>query len=460
MRSRHGCPIRCSALVFALAITILARSQAPQGTSEVDALRERVQTLERLVQRLDGERSAAKNEESERATELERLRAEVANLKANAGSEESSEAALARSIEEAAARTPQVLARPWYQNLSLSGVAAVGFLGTGSAGQAPGKGFVVGETTLFLDTEIWGDESLFIELNAIWPGFDDFSVLRTEEIYLHLRNVCKGGCGNFASLKIGRFDLPFGEEYLQRHANENPFIVPSASYPWAFDEGVLGYGRWCGIGWAASITDGSAARSIDDDPDKALTAKVWGRPFTGLYLSASGMRNGATALSPMWLAESLLQPVPPATKLSDVWLYEGDARWECGERNYVRAAFGQAFLDQRGGNDPLLSWATLETRWDVCPRLYLAGRLSSIWTRDDGDGYQFGGYPVSHGDVDFGFLTHRFTRLSLCLGWLPNPRTIVKFEVGHDWFDLVEGAGIDTHNGARWYLGVQAVVTF
>jgi hypothetical protein len=460
MKATQALGVHGMAMLAALAVAISAHAQAPGGTSEVDALRERVQSLERLVERLDSERTAAKSEERQHQSEIDRLRTEVAELKAGAGSEESSQAALARSIDEATAHTPQVLARPWFQNMTISGVAAVGFFATGNAGNAPGKGFVVGETTLFLDTEIWGDESFFIEINAIWPGFDNYSQLRTSEVYLHFRDVWKGCGGDFASLKIGRFDLPFGEEYLQRHANKNPFIVPSAVYPWAFDEGVLAYGQTCGLGWAAALTDGSAARSTDDDPDKALNLKIWGRPCPHLYLSASGMRTGATAVSPMWLGESLLQPVPPATKLRDAWLYEGDARWECGDRGYLQATFGQAHVEQMDSNELTLSWATLETRWNACSKLYFAGRASSIWTGDRNDGYEFGGYPVSHADTDFGFLTHRFSRLSLCLGWLPNPRTIVKFEVGHDWFDLIDGATIDPHNGARWYLGVQAVVTF
>ena len=40
-------------------------------------------------------------------------------------------------------------------------------------------------------------------------------------------------------MKLGRIDIPFGDEYLWQDAIDNPLITNSAAYPYGWDEGIL-----------------------------------------------------------------------------------------------------------------------------------------------------------------------------------------------------------------------------
>jgi hypothetical protein len=268
-----------------------------------------------------------------------------------------------------------VLARPWYQNIDISGFGAVWFADSGADGTRPHAGFVIKETTLFVEAEAWEDISFFFEVQTSPLQQDHESSVRTGEVYLHFHNVLKKWGDGLLGIKAGRIDIPFGEEYLWQDAPDNSLISNSAAYPWLWDEGILFYGRMRGVGWLTAITDGHVARSQEDGPEKALNAKVYGTPWERLYLSASIMKNGATERGALLVGGSLFQPVgaggassagrSPNDKV-DATLYELDANYHFSSKIAFDLAFGQAFVeDADAAFDRRLTWFSIQGRYDL-----------------------------------------------------------------------------------------------
>ena len=79
--------------------------------------------------------------------------------------------------------------------------------------------------------------------------------IQTGEAYLHFRDLPLGK--QSIGFKAGRIDIPFGEDYLRQDSFDNPLITHSAAWPYGWDEGFLLYGKYHGLGWVTSITDGS-----------------------------------------------------------------------------------------------------------------------------------------------------------------------------------------------------------
>ncbi len=131
-----------------------------------------------------------------------------------------------------------VLANPWYQNIEISGFGAAGYYGTGSAGTKPEGGFEIKEASLFIDAEVWEDVSFYIELQTNRLGDDKTKFTRTGEVYVLFNNLIPS-IENGMALKVGRIDIPFGEEYLWHDAIDNPLISNSVSYPYGWDEGKI-----------------------------------------------------------------------------------------------------------------------------------------------------------------------------------------------------------------------------
>ena len=94
------------------------------------------------------------------------------------------------SLQEAEAGT-HVLARPWYQNVEVSGFGAFWFVKSGRDGTRPEAGFVIKESSLFVEAEAWEDVALFFEIQTNVLQRDHNTSVRTGEVYAHFRNVLK-----------------------------------------------------------------------------------------------------------------------------------------------------------------------------------------------------------------------------------------------------------------------------
>ena len=421
---------------------------------EIDALKQRIETLERLLQ---AQLSAAPETEPtpEKVELIEDEYSSIDNVIANDSPE------------------VELLAKPWYKRVNLSGFGAVAYIDSGSAGTRPDGGFLIKEASLFVEAPVWDKSSLFFELQTNRLGDDETKWVRTGEVYLHIRDLFPDWGNGMISIKAGRFDIPFGEEYLTQDAIDNPLISTSAAYTYGWDEGVLFYGKYRGIGWAASIADGSDDRSIEDHSDKAFNAKIWGNPMESLYLSASAMRNGTAGKSAIEFGGSHFQPVgvshPSSLGISpsgkvDAALFELDAKYHFGpylDSGYLAVNYGMAFVDDETSSfDRDFQWFMIEPYYSLTEQIYLVARYSEIGTYDDNEGYHFDGKTTAGGNSSLGYDTRRFQRLSVGMGWWYNPRLNIKLEYSRDRFDLINGSLLSADNNNRNLFGIEMVGGF
>ena len=369
------------------------------------------------------------------------------------------------------ASASHVLARPWYQNIDISGFGAMWFADSGASGTRPQAGFVIKEATLFVEAEVWEDIAFFLELQTNPLQRDQDAKVRTGEVYMHFYNILKKWGHDLLGIKAGRIDIPFGEEYLWQDAPDNPLISNTAAYPWLWDEGILFYGNLGRVGWVAAITDGHFVRSVEDDAEKALNAKIYSTFSEDLFLSASIMRNGATEKGPLLVGGSLFKPVgagkgastlgqSPSQKI-DAVLYALDAKYSLAPRLDLEVGVGRACIDDRVDDfDRQLSWFSIQGRYEfLAERVYSALRYSEIGTYDSAAGYQLGGEFMA-GGRDFGYDAKRLQRSSLGLGWKLNPRFLCKLEVGRDRFEVIENSPFKPGADDREFYVLEATVSF
>ena len=76
------------------------------------------------------------------------------------------------------------------------------------------------------------------------------------------------------------------------------------------------------------------------------------------------------------------------------------------------------------------------------------------------EGFHFDGRIISNGHNDLGYDASKLQRISAGLGWQMNDRTLCKFEVGKDHFDLIDVSPLDAENDERLFFGFEVVVSF
>lgn len=367
-----------------------------------------------------------------------------------------------------------VLSNPWWQNVDIYGFGGVGYYETGGDGTQPYGTFSIKEASLFIEGEVWENTSFFLEVQTNRLGQDDKKYVRTGEVYLHLRNLVVGE--KSMGLKMGRIDIPFGEEYLWQDAIDNPLITNSVAYPYGFDEGVLAYGNIGELGWITAITDGTDHRSQEDSTDKAYNLKFYGDVSANLYLSFSWMSNGSGAKSAFEFGGSHFEPVTcnaqeiasfycttadsSPSSLVESQLFQIDGKYTFKEWGYISFFGGKANQDDRApGFDRDIRWFTVEPYWKINQNWFAIARYSEIGTYDSELGYHFDGKIFANGNSSFGFDTQRLRRTSLGLGWILNPNMRIKLEIGSDDFTLIDSS-IRPNEGDRDFFGLEAVVKF
>ena len=276
-------------------------------------------------------------------------------------------------------------------------------------------------------------------------------------------------------MKIGRMDLPFGEDYLTQDVVDNPLVTLSAAYPYGFDEGIVLYGALSGVHWVTAVMDGTDARATEDNADKFVSLKFYGNPTPSLYLSASAFRNGESAESAFEFGGTNLVPVgadgltssagTSGSRSVDSYAYELDAKYLFGEDRYVKAQFGSTYVDDDNSEfDRKIFYFQIEPKWNLGPRLgnkwYVVARVSAVGTFDEDKGYAFDGKPFAGGKSAFGFDTKALYRYAIGLGYWPNPRTLVKLEYSHDDFQAIAQSSLDDGAEQRDLFGVLVATKF
>jgi hypothetical protein len=402
--------------------------------------------------------------------ELLRLHSRIDALERGQGTAAAPEpVAIDLSEEESGGLVPNgdhVLSRPWYENLQLGGHAALTYLDTGGTGTAEHGSFIVKEASLFLDAQVW--ERAFV-LTEVWLARFQFgSGMSLGEFYLQLTDLTGSGSGAGLGLKAGRFEIPFGEEYLRWDANETPWISFTAADPYGMDEGLELYGPLGPLNWVAAVTNGNG-NGADDGASKQFCAKLYSEPSDDLYFSGSVLSLGEAESSALRLSGSPIMPVgsggtsTAGTSPSDdvdALCWELDARLAAARPVGLNLQIGQASIDDDvDAFDRDLTWFLVEPSARLGRELELLVRWSEIGTYDDDEGYLFEGKIITDGEI-FGYDTSVLRRASAVLHWAFNPRLALKLEVGQDHVETIDASALDEDNDERLFFAIELVGSF
>ncbi len=329
-----------------------------------------------------------------------------------------------------------------FGKVHLGGEGGAGIFETGSQGAFPNAEFRVDEAKLFVDAQVWGDVYAYAELNLASREQPDVD-LHLGELYVDVEDISKlWGREGQLNARIGRLDIPFGEEYLTRDVIDNPLISRSLADLWGVDEGVELYGTLGKFNYVVAVQNGGIPDTRDFNADKSITGRLSYDPCPHLHLSLSGMRTGdlnasKDVLSAEWFGCGFFRPLGGTLFHAD--LVEADAQWRWS-RGHVKAFGGYLHYDD---NDPSANnsrdvyYYSLEAVQDVTRKFYAAARFGQIFAP--------GGFPiVGEGDMNtflFGPLSDQMWRLSLGVGYRFSPHFIVKSE-----YTIERGTSVNAPN--------------
>ena len=333
--------------------------------------------------------------------------------------------------EKAAVAEPEAAKSSGFNfgKVHLSGEGGAGLFETGSDGAFPNSEFRVDEAKLFVDAQVWGDVYAFAELNLATREEPDVN-LHLGELYLDVEDISKlWGHPGQLNARVGRMDIPFGEEYITRDVIDNPLISHSLSDLWGVDEGLELYGALGKFNYVAAVQNGGIPDTRDFNGDKSVTGRLALDATPYLHFSVSGMRTGdlnshQDMLSAMWFSGGFFRSLGAGT-VFHANLVEADAEWRL-PHGHLKAFGGYIRYND---NDPAANgrdvyYYSVEGVHDLFGKLYAGARFSQIIAPN--------GFPiVANGDMGaylFGPLTDRMWRLSLGLGYRWNEHFILKTE--------------------------------
>lgn len=415
--------------VVCVALTLLASTAFLQA-DDVEALQKSNAALEALVR--------------QQATVIESLNQRVTALEGKADSSRDSEPATAAASTSGSGLK---LGR-----INISGEGGVAFFHSGRDGQFPNSEFRVDEAKLFIEAPVWGNVYFFTELNLAQRENDEDLDLRVGEFYLDVENLLGlEKNSRLMNLRVGRLDVPFGEEYQTRDVIDNSLISHSLADFWGVDEGVELYGSIGKFSYVVAVQNGGVPVAQDFTKDKAVVGRLSFDPNSWLHFSVSGMRTGDLEveddyLSEIWYGGGWFRSIGgPGTTRFHANLVEGDVavRWRNG---YVKAFGGAVCYDD---NDPVnanartMFFYSVEGRQQLNRKLYAAVRFSQILADK--------GYPITgHGSMGRYFfnyspaaLTTDIWRLSLGLGYRFNNHFLLKTEYSFERGQTVGGDSRD-----------------
>lgn len=317
--------------------------------------------------------------------------------------------------------------------ISISGQIAAGFFDTGSKGMFPNDEFRVDEARVFLDAQAWEDVYGFVELNVLTrEAADDATHLG--EAYIDLERVLKWrGLDSLFNVRLGRFYTPYGEEYQVRYAIDNPLISHSLADFWGYDNGIELHGSQGPVQYAAAVQNGGVSSLRDFTSDKLVAGRLTYEPAPWLRLSGSGMRTGdlsakSDPLSSTWFGNAFLRSLgnPATTTRYGAEMVEGDVQFLL-RRGHLKLAGGAVRYDDNDrsrDNRRDIYYYSAEGMLRFAKSFYGAARFSQIFADN--------GFPIvgngTWGEYFYSKLTDNLWRLSLGLGYTPNPNLVFKVE--------------------------------
>lgn len=398
---------------------------------------------QRALDELRRQNQALQEQLRQQGAQIEALTRKVNEMQAT-GAERGRESQAAESEGkdvESGSRRPGALT---FGNIHISGEGGAAFFHTGSEGMFPNGEFRIDEARLFIEAPIWKDVYFYSELNLMTREASDLT-LQLGELYVDVENVSKvWGQDRQLNLRLGRMYTPFGEEYQNRYAIDNPLISHSLSDVWGVDEGIELYGKLGRLSYAVAVQNGGPSGVRDFSSDKSVAGRIGFDPAQWLHLSVSALRTGELKppgdyWSELWFGNGWFAPYgSEQTTEYHANLLEGDVEVRF-PHGHLRAFGGYARYDD---NDPTANngrdiyYYSLELVHDLTRKLYGGVRFSQILAEH--------GFPIAgHGDPDeylnSGTLTKELWRLSLGLGYRWNQNFVTKMEYSFERGKEVSG---------------------
>ncbi|HEX5052669.1 MAG TPA: hypothetical protein VFZ65_12910 [Planctomycetota bacterium] len=353
----------------------------------------------------------------------------------------------------------------WIDRFRLSGFVAARYFDTEARGSRPDGALGIGAATLFVDADVRNVGSVFLELRLDYFQEAGQNAVGIGEAYMRFGDVFGSGGDHGVGLKVGRFDLPFGEYYNYEDPDRNRLVGFPAAIPYRWDEGVLAFADCGAWGFTAAFTDGTASRNSSSGIAPAATLRLHSRPSEELYLSASGMYIHSADLSSICFGGSVITPVtgsasgssPSAEVRSS--LGSLDADWQLLERVHLQVSAGGGRVDDDADAfDRTIVWWMLEPTVILAPGWDTTLRWSGAGTFDRRKGFQFEGRPYANGAASYGFDLSQLQRVQLGLRHTFAPGLIGKVEVGFDHLVATDVSALP--DDTRLFTAAELVLSF
>lgn len=417
MRSPQ-CAMLVRTVACVLALLGAVRSLRAEDSGRVQALEEQNRRLEELV----------RNQQKT----IEALAAKMAEMQRAAERQERSLRDLASQLPTSDRGAPRESDRA--HEVHVTAETGIALFNTGAKGQFPNAEFRLDDPVVAIEAPVARDLYLFTELKLLTRESinENFQI---GELYADFENVSgRWGKPGLLSLRVGRINTPFGEEYQVRGPVANPLISHSLSDVWGTDEGLEIYGTLGSVRYVLAVQNGGIGRLHDFHADKAVVGRLGWDPVPWLHLSGSAMRTGrlasiADSLSDIWFANGFFRAIgnPATTSLFWADLFEADAvaRWKTGSATLALGTVRYDDNDRAVDNERRMRYGYLELVQGITERLYGAARYSEIRAPK--------GYPMVGGGQpgEYFFrpsLTEELRRLSLGLGYRIAEPVVLKFE--------------------------------
>jgi len=377
---------------------------------------------------------------------------------------------LAKKLSEVTGKMPAVLPPPdepkkgiGFGQVRLSGEGGAGIFHTSSKGHYTHSDFRVDEAKLFVEAPLWENYVFaYAELDLLTrerqvtppPADENFHL---GELYVDFEGVSRlWNQPGMLGLRVGRIDVPFGEEYITRDVIDNPLISHSLVDIWGIDEGIEAYGKMNRFDYVVAVQNGGHGQLADFNGSKAVVGRLGYNPTKWLRLSGSGMTTGDIDvandhMAELWFGNGFAGFSPalgPGAKTFQATLYEGDAQvfWKTG---HVKGAGGwlgysdDAPAPVQSKRDVYYYYLEGLQKLPQAPKFYGAVRWSQLFADN--------GFPIV-GNGQFGpyffnpaLLTDRMWRISLGAGYQFSEHLNVKLEYSLDRRHVVAPRSEDTH---------------
>ena len=348
------------------------------------------------------------------------------------------------------------------RSIRLSGEASLAYFDGGKNSWAPTSEFRVDDARLFVEASVWKNVFFYGALEITTREAND-EYFHVGELYVDFEDVWRSDRNHSLSLRAGRMNLPFGEEYLVRNPIDNPLVSHSLADIWGVDEGIQLYGTLGPVRYNLAVQNGSHPTLEDFDSDKSVAVRLAYNPTARLALSVSAMRTGdinvaGDGTSESWFANAFFRAIGPPGEATvfGVDLAELDAayRWQTG---HLKAAHGWVRYDDNNPDADFsrdLTYYSLEGMQYLTAKWYAAARYSAIDAP--------GGYPLAgHGGKGryfynpFAPLTKDLQRLSVGFGYRFAEPMVWKIEYSWEDGHLANGAKRHDEDMFSSLLGVR-----